>query len=201
MNTNRTIVVLVAVLVVGGVPSALAAAGGPSAVTPSDGGLTQGDAVYTQDNETTTVGTNQTTEEENVTNVTFADQTSNGSAVVVDGISIGETKPPGGFAVIHLTENETDAATNETANVTEEMLGERIGNSTFLESGEHENVTVELNRTLEESQTLVAVAYQDSQSDEQFDPEGDQPFETEDGLVADAATVNVSDAGDTDEAE
>ena len=83
----------------------------------------------------------------NATSVTFGDQTSNGSAVVVDRASL----PQGGFLVIFAQD------------------GSVLGNSSYLRSGTSENVTVQLNETLNRSQVLVAVPHQDTNDNQQFD--------------------------------
>lgn len=140
-------------------------------------------------------------------NVTFLNQTSNGSAVVVNETVIVErVRPAGGFVVIHaLNESAADqnasdvlgGALSET--VRNESLGDRLGNSTLLEPGTHENVTVTLDQPLEESQVLVAVLYNNTNSNEQFDPEVDTPMEVDEfpgTLVADIGLVNVSATAD-----
>lgn len=79
--------------------------------------------------------------------VTFDDQPSNGSAVVVNETNLSD----GGFLVI-LDDG-----------------GMMLGNSSYLESGVHENVTVELNTTLEDSGVVVAVPHQDTNDNRTFD--------------------------------
>lgn len=96
------------------------------------------------DNETTTEGN----ETENATaSITFEDQPYNGSAVVVNQTNLSA----GGFVVIFA------------------QNGSVIGNSSYLEPGAHENVTVELNASLDTSQVLVAVAHMDTNDNQTFD--------------------------------
>ena len=105
-------------------------------------------------NETTTaeMGNESETEEPEVdpnasASVTFDDQPSNGSALVVNETNLSD----GGFVVI-LDDG-----------------GRMLGNSTYLEPGVHENVTVELNTTLNESGVVLAVPQQDTNDNETFD--------------------------------
>ncbi|WP_425607531.1 DUF7282 domain-containing protein [Natrinema zhouii] len=145
----------------------------------------------TQDNET-----ENETENETAT-VTFENQTSNGTAVAVNNTTL----PEGGFAVVHAAapadENATDgenATENETVtNMSEEYEpGEVLGNSTYLDSGEHENVTVELNESLEESQVLIAMAHQDTNDNQTYEfPEADDPYITDGEPVIDDALITL----------
>lgn len=200
MNTKHTLVtVLVALLVATGGSAALAgdAAETPSVVVQEEDEETEEEDDETDgDDETIEQEGNETDEQEdNETeraNVTFANQTSDGSEVVIERATINVTRPAGGFVTVHFVEGD-----RYVENVTENEIGERIGNSTFLEPGEHENVTVELNQTLEENRTLVAVVHGDNTGNEQFDPEADQPLDVDDEVVADAALVNVSETGET----
>ncbi|ELY81496.1 DUF7282 domain-containing protein [Natrinema pallidum] len=147
------------------------------------------DASTAQDNETG----NQTA------TVTFENQTSNGSAVVVNNTTL----PEGGFAVIHaaapVDENATDNMTadeNETVtNVSEEYEpGAVLGNSSYLPSGDHENVTVELNDSLEESQVLIAMAHQDTNDNRTYEfPEADGPYTSDGEPVIDDALITLED--------
>lgn len=89
---------------------------------------------------------NQTTAQSSAT-VTFSDQPSNGSAVVVNATNVSE----GGFVAIFA------------------QNGTLLGNSSYLESGDHENVTVSLNTSIGRSQVLVAVPHQDTNDNQQFD--------------------------------
>ncbi|WP_162224615.1 DUF7282 domain-containing protein [Halorussus amylolyticus] len=79
--------------------------------------------------------------------VTFEDQSSNGSAVVVNATNLSE----GGFVAVFA------------------QNGTLLGNSTYLEPGEHEDLTVELEPGIDRSQVLVAVPHVDTDDDEVFD--------------------------------
>ena len=81
------------------------------------------------------------------TSVTFGDQTSNGSSVVVNE----STLPEGGFLVVYAQD------------------GSILGNSTYLESGTYENVTVELTESPNRSQVLIAIPHRDTDDDQQFE--------------------------------
>lgn len=196
--------------------------GGPTDVvhaqeeTTTEGETADGEATTTEDEtadeEVTTTedetdeaedaGQNVTTEDEGPTGepsplagVTFTNQTSNGSAVVVQMVSINTTKPPGGFVVIHRAANVSGnlMAGDVTDNITTNETGEIVGVSQYLEQGAHRNVTVQLNQTLEGSQTLIAVAYRDTRTNQEFSADVDQQIIINDTVVADAAVVTVSD--------
>jgi hypothetical protein len=122
--------------------------------------------------------------------VTFADQTTDGTTVVVDSVTMSE----GGFVAIH------DSSLNEGA-----VISSVIGVSDYLEPGTHEDVEVTLfdvpgrdfdRSALEESQTLIAMPHLDTDGDEEYGfvatgGEVDGPY-TEDGApVVDAAQITV----------
>lgn len=126
-------------------------------------------------------------------NVTFQNQSTNGTVVVVERVFL----PEGGFVVIHEAQNAT--ADNETEtpamdeNETQQYVaGEVLGNSTHLASGVHENVTIVLNQSINESQVLIAMTHRDTNENRMYDfPEADGPY-TEDGeAVTDWAFVTV----------
>jgi len=183
-------------------------------------GVTTDHAAMAQDTTTaneTTTAMDQTTVAESAS-VTMADQTSNGSAVMVDEVTV----PEGGFVVIHAAEAADGMATetemtetmmedettmdNETMTEMEtdgEMAqeytaGEVLGNSTYLDAGTHEDVMVELDAPLNESQVLIAMPHLDTNDNQLYEfPEADDPY-TEDGAaVIDWANVTVEDAGET----
>ncbi len=114
--------------------------------------------------------------------VAFADQTSNGSAAVVQSANLSE----GGFLTVR---DAPPGATDGAESV--------LGTSEYLEAGEHENVTVPLSETLTENVTLYAVAHRDTDGDEQADfvatgGEVDQPYLNWSGeAVNDSAAVSV----------
>lgn len=190
MTRRTTIAAVVAILVIGA-----------SAVLAFDAGSrAEGDALAEQE---TTTGDVPTTPDSTATpgatataagtttaardpNVTFANQTSTGTAVVVDSVVV----PEGGFVAVFRSakavEEETTAASTETQRETlvpggvatqEYVADELAGNSTYLEPGVHRNVTVQLDRALEESQILVAMPYEDANDNQRFDfPQADEPY-------------------------
>jgi|GEM_PF-5226591 len=163
-HKTRVAVLFVSVLVATSVVAvgALAAAG----PTPA---AADGSAVYQTGNQTNATTANETA------NVTFENQTSNGSAVVVNETYV----PEGGFIAIHLVENET--------------FGAVIGNSSYLEPGLHENVTVALDPPITESQPLIAMPHTDSNGNQTYDfPAGDEPYTVNGTPVTDQANVTVT---------
>ncbi|PCR89898.1 DUF7282 domain-containing protein [Natrinema ejinorense] len=143
------------------------------------------------------VATQENRTENETATVTFENQTSNGTAVVVNDTSL----PEGGFAVIHAAAPaDGDNATEDevVTNVSEEYdPGEVLGNSTFLEPGDHENVTVELNESLEESQVLIAMAHQDTNDNQTYEfPEADDPYVTDGEPVIDDALITLEETAD-----
>ena len=90
---------------------------------------------------------NQTTANDSAASVTFGDQPSNGSAVVVNATTV----PRGGFVAVYA------------------QNGTLLGNSTYLDPGEHRNVTVSLNTSVGRSQILVAVPHVDTNDNRRFD--------------------------------
>lgn len=177
MTEKRKVLVLVVGIVVLGVLTF-----GVSGAAPA------GDAVFTQEDGTPTPtptenATNATANETNVTggnvtvgtaNVTFQNQTSNGSAVMVNSTVL----PNGGFLVVY---NQTMAAP--------------LGNSSFIEAGTQQNVTVMLNESLTQNTTLVVVAFNDTNTNQQFDLGTDEVYLAQGQPVVAAAMVNVSAAG------
>ncbi|NEU58137.1 hypothetical protein [Halorussus sp. MSC15.2] len=94
--------------------------------------------------ETTTQG-NQTANES--ASVTFEDQRSNGSAVTVAEVNLSA----GGYVVVF--------AQNGTV----------LGNTTYLEPGTHENLTVSLEMPIGRSQVLIATPHLDTNENQTFD--------------------------------
>jgi hypothetical protein len=123
--------------------------------------------------------------------VTFDDQSSDGTTVVVDSVTMSE----GGFVAIHdSTLFDSDA------------LGSVVGVSEYLGPGTHENVEVTLfdvpGATFGDDslpagdQTLIAMPHVDSDGDETYDfvatgGDADGPYVGADGPVVDAAQVTV----------
>jgi len=95
--------------------------------------------------ETTTQG-NETANETVTANVTFTDQRTNGSAVTVDEANLTD----GGYLVVF--------AQNGTV----------LGNSSYLEPGTYENVTVSLDTQINGSQVVIAAPHMDTDGDQQF---------------------------------
>ncbi|WP_202935114.1 DUF7282 domain-containing protein [Halorussus amylolyticus] len=207
MVRKTALVALVALLVVGGSAAALGAtpAATDAPAVQNDAPMVQDDTTEEnetdeddeddeettemddEDEETTEMTTTVAENETESATVTFENQTSNGSAVVVNETNL----PEGGFVVIHTAANVTGETYDDPANAS---IGPVVGNSTYLEAGTHENVTVELNETLEESQPLVAMAHQDTDDDQEYNfPEADGPY-TQDNLpVVDLALVTLED--------
>ncbi|WP_440770217.1 DUF7282 domain-containing protein [Natronorubrum sp. DTA28] len=113
--------------------------------------------------------------------IAFTDQDSDGESVTVDSVELSE----GGFVAIYTG----DAADPNGV----------IGVSSYLESGEHADVEIDLEEPIEGEQPLVAVAHHDTTDDESFqyaasDGEEDEPYATEGGApVLDTAIVTVDD--------
>jgi len=146
----------------------------------------------------TTAPTNETTAAETTTaapadetateapadeaSVAFENQSSNGTAVVIDSVTV----PEGGFVVVH-----------DTGLIEGDVVESMRGSSEFLESGTHRNVTVDLDASLNESQRLVGVLYRDSNENETFDyvtsnRTADGPYTRDDGVaINDRANVTV----------
>ncbi|WP_323190790.1 hypothetical protein [Halostella sp. PRR32] len=131
--------------------------------------------------------TEAVTEFESTANVTFENQSSEGTSVVID--SVNSTN--GTFVAIH------DATLLE-GNV----IGSVIGVSEFLPAGEHENVTVELfdvpgaefeDTELTESQTLIAMPHQDTDDNRNYDFVASNG--SEDGPYVNETGVPVTDDG------
>lgn len=171
---RKTVIAAVAVLLVAGMTAALAAGSTGTSVTEST------DAYAVQD-ETTTAPGNETA------NLTVGNQTVlvNNTNVIVN---INKTYlPQGGFVAITVASNDTTEA-NLTAPI--------VGNTTFLEPGLHQNETITINRTLVNqtltgNETLMAVAFEDVNGDQQFDPTEDRPIVANDQPVAEPVRVTV----------
>ncbi|NEU55938.1 hypothetical protein [Halorussus sp. MSC15.2] len=201
MTSKRAnaVTVVVALFVVGSCGSVVLAA---TSATGADtvGSATEGDAVAVQEeNETTTAtettaaGGETTTDFVNLddADITFDNQTSNGTVVNVTQAVL----PEGGFVTVHLAQNVTG---NFTTIVDSEKIGQRVGNSTYLEPGLNENVTIRLDRPVTESQTLIAVLHRDTNGNQQFDPalERTETVETTPAQTADATTTPAAEQVD-----
>lgn len=94
----------------------------------------------------------ETTTQENETanataSITAEDQNTNGSVLVVNQTNLSE----GGFVVVFA------------------QNGSVLGNSSYLEPGSHENVTVNFNTSIASSQVLVAVPHKDTNDNQTFE--------------------------------
>ena len=141
MTRNLTFGVVVVALLV-----AASGLAGAAAVTDASPAASDSATLAQETTTTDDAATDNESSESNAT-INFDEQSSNGTAVVVNGTTLSE----GGFVVIY-AEN-----------------GTVIGNSSYLEPGEHENVTVELDVTLDRTQVLVGVAHADTNGDQRFD--------------------------------
>lgn len=187
-STRSLVVVCVAaaVLLAGGVA-------GFAAATPAH----HGQPAATDD--PAAVQGNQTNVTNATANVTFQNQTSNGTVVFVENVTLSE----GGFVAIHnesLLQNRT--------------VSSDIGASAYLEPGTHQNVSVELynvsganftNASLPAgNHTLIAMPHLDTNGNQSFDfvaTDGaeDGPYTFANGTaVTDQATVQVTDGNVTD---
>jgi len=107
-------------------------------------------------------------------NVTFEDQQSNGSTVVVSSAGL----PQGGFVVIHAVENGS--------------AGRVLGHTAYLSPGQHANVSVSLDSPLNQSAPLIAMTHMDTNGNQQYDfPGADGPYTTSDGSPV-TARANVT---------
>lgn len=193
--TRQTAVLAVVALMVVGTGAALAG----SAPTATDGvpmaqdteTTTAADGNETEtDDEATTAMAGETTTAVNQMDVgiTVLNQTGNGSVVMVERAVL----PEGGFVVIHEAQNVTgDYATAENVSV-----GAVVGNSSYLESGAHSNVRIELNQTFEEGQTFVAMLHQDTNDNQRYEfPEADGPYTMNGSPVIETAYFIISPEG------
>ncbi|WP_410766541.1 PGF-CTERM sorting domain-containing protein [Haloferax sp. DFSO60] len=123
-----------------------------------------------------------TTAQQETASVSFDNQATGGTTVVVDSVTL----PEGGFVTIH------DASLSD-GNV----LGSVAGSSAYLEPGTHENVTVYLDDPVAESGTYVAMPHMDSDDDRVYsfvaeNGEADGPYTADGEIVVDDAMVNAS---------
>ncbi|WP_121820438.1 DUF7282 domain-containing protein [Halostella salina] len=136
-------------------------------------------------------------------NITFENQTSNGSTVTVAEVNTSD----GGFVAIH---NDSLLDGN--------VVGSVVGVSEYIEPGEEDDLEVELfdvpgaefeEDELAENQTLIAMPHLDSNDNETYDfvatnGSADGPYvnDTDDPVVDDAfVTVEADENNDTDDAE
>lgn len=148
-------------------------------------------AVATAETTATTAETTiegPTTTEAPVASVSFENQTTDGTTVTVDSVTV----PASGYVVVHGAE------------ITEGVVVESIvGTSSYLDAGTHRNVTVRLDEPLNESRQLVAVVYRDSNDNQEFDfvasgRTADGPYTSRGGeAVSDFARIAVE-TGETE---
>ena len=106
----------------------------------------------------------------------------NGSVVTVDEVFL----PNGGFVTVH----------DETLVSEDDAFGSVLGTSEYLDAGSHSDVEVELDSALNESQTLIPMAHQDTNDNQEYDfvdseGENDGPYTDNDEAVLDSAEVDV----------
>lgn len=114
---------------------------------------------------TTTTTDEQTNE---TATVTVSDQQFDGESVTIDSATL----PDGGFAVVY------------------DEGSQRIGHTDYLDAGDHENLTVSLNGSVEGSQVLVVTLYRNNGTEEFDASEDGEAYETDTGTnVSDVAYV------------
>lgn len=204
MVRSKTIAVIGVVLLV-----ALAGCGGTGTDTPDNesDGLDETDTTVggADDTETTTEAdeTETTTEEDGTTtteegttteeNATGggADGNESAASFTIDGESYEESSegngsvvrasevnlPEGGFIVLYESRDGT--------------IGNWLGNSSYIESGTQENVTIQVNDTLSEETDVIAIAHQDSDDNQQFGP-ADDAYMGSDGPVTQQVTIQAA---------
>lgn len=140
------------------------------------------EGVTVEGNETTTLdfALNSSVGPESAASISFADQTTAGSNVTVESVTLVDC----GFVVIR---NES---------------GDVVGVSSHLANGTHENLSVSLETPLESDQNLTAVAHRDTNGNGSFDYDGtnhtlDDAYEREGEPVSDTASVTVADEDDS----
>jgi len=114
--------------------------------------------------------------------VTFEQQTTGGHTVTVDSVTLED----GGFVTVH----DESLADGET-------LGSVVGSSAYLEPGDHENVTVQLESPVENDTTLTAMPHRDTDGDRVYEFVSgsggvDGPYTADGGAVVDSANVTAS---------
>ena len=117
-------------------------------------------------------------------------QRSDGTTVVVDSVDLSE----GGFVTVH----DSSLAAGE-------VIGSIRGTSEYLAPGTHEDVVVELDTPLNETNGVFAMAHQDTNDNEMYDfvssgGNADGPYTAGGDIVMQQATISVTAAvsGDAD---
>jgi hypothetical protein len=116
--------------------------------------------------------------------VEFSDQSTDGTAVVVDSARLDD----GGFVTIH-----------DSTLLDGDALGSVVGVSEVLDAGSYENLTVELDDPLVEGDTLIAMPHRDSNDDGSYGfvetgGDVDGPYSFDGSAVTDDADVQVDGA-------
>jgi hypothetical protein len=187
----------------------------------SDSGEGNGDDDHSHDDGSGNGGddsddSDESDDEGGFASVTFDDQTSNGTSIVVDSV----TMPEGGFISIH---DERFVADDDTVAV---GPGSIVGFSRYLDPGTHTNVGVELfddsrldtspyeNDRLDDGTTLIALPHKDTNDNEVWDfypgatgedgaykegPQSDDDVPL--NRITDTAEITVPDDGTGDENE
>ena len=147
--------------------------------TTEGGAVEETETVGAADRNASVIFLNQTA------GITFQDGTPDDTTVMIERVVV----PQGGFLVVHAAENATGAyVTAEDVTV-----GPVLGNSTYLGPGVHSNVVVQLNRPLNESQTLVAMPHRDTNDNQEYDfPQADDPYTVDGAPVVESGYVIVT---------
>lgn len=121
----------------------------------------------------------ETPEETPTASVTFNDQRTDGTSVVVQSVTMSE----GGFVTIH-----------DSSLLAGDALGSVVGVSSFLSAGSHETVTVALDEQPTDGETLIAMPHRDTNGNQMYDfvssgGAEDGPYTDASGAVVDKATV------------
>ena len=202
--TRKTAILAVVALVVTGTSAALAASTAPAAT--GDAAFAQETTTAMDGEETTTMADGDETAAEQATTTaegqvgaetarltflnqsagfTFTEGVPNETTVMIERVVV----PEGGFVVIH----EAGTPAGEYATEGQVEVGAVVGNSTYLEPGVHQNVVVELNKSVNQSQTLVSMAHQDTNDNQQYEfPEADGPYTRNGSPVIDTGYVIVN---------
>jgi len=148
----------------------------------------------TTETATTETETTEAEAEQPTASVTFDNQSSDGTTVVVKSVTMSE----GGFVAIH------------------NASGPVIGVSEYLTAGTHENVEITLfdvlgqdfaeGMSLEEDQTLIAMPHLDTNGNDEYEfvssgGSEDGPYTEDGGAVVDPASVTIKHEMGTDEGE
>ncbi|MGM0592606.1 MAG: DUF7282 domain-containing protein [Halobacteriota archaeon] len=182
MSTRKQLtVVFVALMVLCGGIAMVAGAAVASPTTVS---------VQDEANDSDSESANET--DQPTASVAFSEQTTDGTQVTVDEVTLEE----GGFVTIH-----------DSSLLVGNVIGSVIGVSAYLEAGTHEDVVVELDQPLEESETLIAMPHLDTNENQTYDfveteGEADGPYLTADGEpVIDDAQITLEEAADDEPAD